>query len=154
MLDLISIGYSQLVSSWALIGGFCSGGTFFFLSQYARDDISERARTFNFIGFIYFFACFLIILIILSTIAITFINTDSNLPENSQILINFSCSDKMNCSGNIPSQMQISCQERSCPPQIICPNVSSVSKELQYSKSFKCPPILSIPGTSIGKLCD
>lgn len=145
MVDFFNLGYSQIISSLALIGGFFGAGTFYFMNQLGRTDVNRSWRIVSFVMFLVFFGGFIYILFFLSTTGNIFVEYSKIQMENPQILINLSCDDEMNCSASIPNQLHISCQEKTCPPQILCPYITPTPLEIQYSKSFKCPPILSIP---------
>ena len=141
MVDYASVGFSLAVTSLALIGGFLGAGTFFFLNHALRKDLDNGWRYFSLAVSAGFFIIFLSLVYFFSASGSVYTQYSKTLPENNQILVNLSCVNKMNCSATLQNQIQISCQEKTCPPQIICPNVTPLPIEIQYSKSFKCPPI-------------
>jgi hypothetical protein len=145
MVDYLNLGYSQLTSAIALVGGFCGSATFFFLNQFIKEEIDQATRILNFLGSLFFATCFVIILFILMSNGAIFIDYYKTLPKENNVVINLSCTDKLNCSANIPSELKISCQEKICPPQITCSNMNAITNRTQNPKSSNCPPMLSIP---------
>jgi len=145
MLDYFNLGYSQLVSAIALIGGFCGAATFFFLNQFARDGIDRFTRLLNFLAFLFFIISFVMILSLLMNNGNVFIEYSKTLPKENIIFINLSCENELNCSANIPSHLTISCQEPTCPIQKPCPNITIVEKIIQPEKPCVCPPMVSVP---------
>lgn len=145
MIDYFNLGYSQLTSAIALVGGFCGAATFFFLNQFAKEEMDIWTRILNLLGSLFFAISFVIILFFLMDNGISYINYYKTLPKDNQILINLSCSDKLNCSASAPSQLKISYQDKICPSQITCSNTTVISNITQCPKSYYCPPILTIP---------
>jgi len=145
MLDYFNLGYSQLISAIALIGGFCGAATFFFLNQFVKDGINTSMRILNLLASLFFIVAFVMILSFLMNTGNFFIEYDKTLPKENPILINLSCHDELNCSANMPSQLTISCQEPTCPLQKPCPNTTIINNIIQPVKPCICPPMLSVP---------
>lgn len=143
MLDYLNLGYSQLTSAIALVGGFCGAATFFFLNQFKKEDIDWGTRILNLLGSLFFITSFLIIFYIFVTNGTNFIEYSQTLPKESQISLNFSCLDELNCSARIPTKLTISCQNPQLPEEKSCliSNMTIIEKP--------CPnctcPMLTIP---------
>jgi hypothetical protein len=120
--DFFNLGYSQMVSSLALLGGFLGGSVFYFANQVTRLDTSIWVRALNFILFLAVLCSFLSILWFLFTNGSILVDYSKTLPENNQISINLSCTDSMNCSANVPNNLKISCPPQNCPSPPVCQN--------------------------------
>jgi hypothetical protein len=144
-MDYFGLGYSQLISSIALIGGFLGGGVFFFCNQLIRKDAGSNWRVFSFIGLCGFLIFFFTILCFLNTNGTILVEYSKTLPVSSQVTINMTCSDRMNCTAEIPSQLQISYQQCSCPQQASCLNVTPIPTVTKPETQCKCPPMLTLP---------
>jgi hypothetical protein len=134
--DIWSISGLPLILLWIGTLFLLFGGIFWIYSEYSG------IKSLKIVSFLCIIAIILAYLAMGGNMGGQYWKTQ---PENFQILINLSCVDKMNCSVNIPAHIQISCQANTCPPQIQRLNETPLPIEIQYSKSNKCPPILSIP---------
>ncbi|MCK9593740.1 MAG: hypothetical protein M0Q91_17205 [Methanoregula sp.] len=65
--------------------------------------------------------------------------------QNQKIVINMSCSDKNNCTANIPNNLVISCPPQDCPSPTICQNQTIFVSEMPSPLKKWCPPMLSFP---------
>jgi hypothetical protein len=148
MTDFYTIGYSQLLSSLALIGGFLGSGSFFFMNRVWNAKYGPSLDQLvigitNLIGLAACFGGFLIIVYFFSTSGSILVEYSRTLPPDNQILLNYSCSDKMNCSADIPNQLLISCKGNNCASQPTCPNITPLP--IQTLKTAMCPPIIALP---------
>jgi hypothetical protein len=139
--DFFTLGYSQQVSSLALLGGFMGASIFYFANQIARSDNPTFVRIKNFIIFLAALGSFLLIVWFFYSNGSNLVEYSKTLPENNQILINLSCTDSLNCSANIPNNLKISCPPQNCPPPPVCLN-QTVNVTPQ---KMLCPPMLLLP---------
>jgi hypothetical protein len=142
--DLLTLGYSQLISALALLGGFIGGAVFYFANQAAKPSIPRFFQIIYFIAFCALISSFVLILSFLILNGSMLIEASKYQPDD-QILINLSCENKLNCSANVSSQLRISCKKQTCPEQKICLNITPETIEKQYTNYVKCPPMLSLP---------
>jgi hypothetical protein len=142
MNDFFNLGYSQLLSALALLGGFAGGATFFFANQSIRQDIRPLFQILYFLGFLLCMGGFVLIVYFFSANGSIFVEYSKTIHEDSPILINISCSDPTNCSTSYPAQLKISCQEKVCPPENICPNISCQPPPICHKISNWPAPLL------------
>jgi hypothetical protein len=64
--------------------------------------------------------------------------------KNQVVEINLSCTNNSNCSGIIPNNLQISCPEKECLPQTVCPTQTQLPIQTP-SKIYYCQWNLALP---------
>lgn len=139
--DFFNLGYSQMVSSLALLGGFLGGSVFYFANQAARSDTPIWVQILNFVLFLSVLCGFVLILWFLFTNGSILVDYSKTLPENNVISINLSCTDSLNCSANIPNNLKISCLPQNCPSPPVFQNQTVIVNP----QKMMCPQMLSLP---------
>jgi hypothetical protein len=139
--DPYSFGFSLVISSTAIFFGLFGAGIFFFANQAFRTDIDNTSKLLISFISVCLLIAFLISVLTLNSVGMEYINLSKSFEQNSNISINLSCTNEVNCTASIPNRLQISCQDCIIPTP--CPTPTPAEK--QFILIRECPPLLLLP---------